>query len=225
LKRDTLSSFVIKKDIKVIPNFIDLDLYKGESNCRKAQIAPNGEKLIVHISNMRGVKRIPDVIEVFRRIHEKEKAILLMLGDGPERERAEQQVRDLGIADDVRFLGKTSEVRRILCMSDLFLLPSDTESFGLAALEAMAAKVPVISSNAGGIPEVNVHGVTGYLTEVGDVESMAAFSLELLRDEMKLAQFKQQAYDHALEFSIDNILPLYEEAYQQALDQITVQSQ
>lgn len=220
LKRDTLGSFVIKKDIKVIPNFIDLDLYKGETNCRRAQLAPNGEKLIVHISNMRGVKRIPDVIEVFRRIREKEEAILLMLGDGPEREKAELQVRELGLSDYVRFLGKTQEVRRILCMSDLFLLPSSTESFGLVALEAMAAKVPVISSNAGGIPEVNKHGVTGYLSDVGDVASMAAQSLELLADEDRLRQFKEQAYAHALEFSIDKILPMYEAAYEEAMAQI-----
>lgn len=220
LKRDTLGSFVIKKDIKVIPNFIDLDLYKGETNCRRAQLAPNGEKLIVHISNMRGVKRIPDVIEVFRRIREKEEAILLMLGDGPEREKAELQVRELGLSDYVRFLGKTQEVRRILCMSDLFLLPSSTESFGLVALEAMAAKVPVISSNAGGIPEVNKHGVTGYLSDVGDVASMAAQSLELLADEDRLRQFKEQAYAHALEFSIDKILPMYESAYEEAMAQI-----
>jgi len=217
LKKDTLSSFVIKKDIEVIPNFIDIDLYQIEDRCNRTQIAPNNERIIIHISNMRKLKRIPDVISIFHRIQQEEDAILLMLGDGPERERAEQQTRDLGIADKVKFLGKTSEVRRLLCMSDLFLLTSENESFGLVALEAMAAKVPVISSNAGGIPEVNVHGVTGYLASPGAVEEMAAFGLSLLQDEEKLAQFKRQAFDHAKKFSIEKIVPMYEAAYEKAL--------
>jgi N-acetyl-alpha-D-glucosaminyl L-malate synthase BshA len=172
---------------------------------------------VIHISNMRPVKRIPDVIEIFHRIAQEEDAILLMLGDGPERERAEQQVRDLGIAEKVRFLGKTTEVRRLLCMSDLFLLTSEKESFGLVALEAMAAKVPVVSTNSGGIPEVNIHGVTGYLASPGAVEEMAAHGLSLLQDEEKLAQFKQQAFEHAKKFSIEKIVPMYEEAYEKAL--------
>ena len=217
LKKDTLSSFVIKNEIEVIPNFIDIDLYQVEEECNRAQIAPNNERIVIHISNMRELKRIPDVISIFHRIQEKEDAILLMLGDGPERERAEQQVRDLGIAHKVKFLGKTTEVRRLLCMSDLFLLTSENESFGLVALEAMAAKVPVISSNAGGIPEVNVHGVTGYLASPGAVEEMATYSLSLLQDDEKLAQFKQQAFEHAKKFSIEKILPMYEAAYEKAL--------
>ena len=151
LRQDTLNSFDIKKPIQVIPNFIDLKLYQGEINCRRAQIAPEGQKIISHISNMRRVKRIPDIIEVFAKILKHESAVLLMIGDGPERERAEQQVRALGISDHVKFFGKTNEVRRLLCMSDLFLLTSESESFGLVALEAMAAHVPVLSTNAGGI--------------------------------------------------------------------------
>lgn len=220
LKMDTLSSFVIRKDIKVIPNFIDLDLYKGEVNCRKAQIAPNNEKIISHVSNMREVKRIPDVISTFAKVRAKHPAILLMLGDGPEREQAEALARDMGVADYVKFLGKTNEVRRVLCMSDIFLLPSEKESFGLAALEAMAARTPVISSNAGGIPEVNIHGETGFLTQVGDVEMMAEHVIELLDHPEMLEKFKDAAYAQSLRFSIEKILPMYEEAYEEALSLI-----
>jgi len=217
LKKDTLSSFVIKQEIEVIPNFIDTSLYEISGPCMRPQIAPNGEKIITHISNMRKVKRIPDVIEVFHRINREEPSILLMLGEGPEREKAEQQARELGILDHVRFLGKTNEVYKLLCMSDLFLLPSETESFGLVALEAMAAKVPVISSNAGGLPEVNIHGETGYLADVGDVASMAKLGLSILQDEVLHEKFSKQAYQRALEFSIKEIVPKYEAAYERAM--------
>jgi len=217
LKKDTLSSFVIKQEIEVIPNFIDTSLYEMSGPCMRPQIAPNGEKIITHISNMRKVKRIPDVIEVFHRINREEPSILLMLGEGPEREKAEQQARELGILDHVRFLGKTNEVYKLLCMSDLFLLPSETESFGLVALEAMAAKVPVISSNAGGLPEVNIHGETGYLADVGDVASMAKLGLSILQDEALHEKFSKQAYQRALEFSIKEIVPKYEAAYERAM--------
>jgi len=217
LKKDTLSSFVIKQEIEVIPNFIDTSLYEMSGPCMRPQIAPNGEKIITHISNMRKVKRIPDVIEVFHRINREEPSILLMLGEGPEREKAEQQARELGILDHVRFLGKTNEVYKLLCMSDLFLLPSETESFGLVALEAMAAKVPVISSNAGGLPEVNIHGETGYLADVGDVASMATLGLSILQDEVLHEKFSKQAYQRALEFSIKEIVPKYEAAYERAM--------
>ena len=217
LKKDTLSSFVIKQEIEVIPNFIDASLYEMDGPCMRAQLAPNGEKIITHISNMRKVKRIPDVIEVFHRINKEEPSILLMLGEGPERQKAEQQARDLGIIDQIRFLGKTSEVYKLLCMSDLFLLPSETESFGLVALEAMAAKVPVISSNAGGLSEVNIHGKTGYLSEVGDVASMAKQGLSLLQNESLHQEFSTNAYHRALEFSIKEIVPKYEAAYERAM--------
>lgn len=217
LRQDTLDSFDIKKEIEVIPNFIDLDLYSGDKNCRRAQIAPKGEKIITHISNMRKVKRIPDIINVFAGIRAKESAVLLMIGDGPEREKAEQQVRELGLSDYVKFFGKTNEVRRLLCMSDLFLLTSESESFGLVALEAMAARVPVLSTNAGGIPEVNVHGLTGYLSPVGDVSSMVTNGVALLQDAAKLMEFKLNAFERAKSFGIESIVPKYEAAYEKAL--------
>lgn len=217
LRQDTLDSFDIKKEIEVIPNFIDLELYRGDKNCRRAQIAPNGEKIITHISNMRKVKRIPDIINVFAGIRAQENAVLLMIGDGPEREKAEQQVRELGLTDWVKFFGKTNEVRRLLCMSDLFLLTSESESFGLVALEAMAARVPVLSTNAGGIPEVNVHGQTGYLSPVGDVASMVAHGVSLLKDPQRLMEFKMNAFERAKAFGIESIVPKYEAAYERAL--------
>lgn len=217
LRQDTLDSFDIKKEIEVIPNFIDLELYRGDKNCRRAQIAPNGEKIITHISNMRKVKRIPDIINVFAGIRAQEDAVLLMIGDGPEREKAEQQVRELGLTECVKFFGKTNEVRRLLCMSDLFLLTSESESFGLVALEAMAARVPVLSTNAGGIPEVNVHGETGYLSPVGNVASMVAHGVSLLQDPQRLMEFKKNAFERAKAFGIESIVPKYEAAYERAL--------
>ena len=220
LKENTLRSFVVKNKIEVIPNFVDLSLYQKDVPCQRSQIAPNGEKIISHISNMRTVKRIPDIIDIFYRIQNEEEAILLMIGDGPEREKAEQQAKDLGIYSKVKFLGKTTEIKKLLCMSDLFLLTSATESFGLVALEAMAAKVPVISSNAGGIREVNVHGVTGYLATIGDVETMANYSLELLQNPELHEEFRNNAYERAKEFSMDTIVPKYEEVYNRALSSI-----
>lgn len=220
LKENTLRSFVVKNKIEVIPNFVDLSLYQRDVPCQRSQIAPNGEKIVTHISNMRTVKRIPDIIDIFYRIQNEEEAILLMIGDGPEREKAEQQAKDLGIYSKVKFLGKTTEIKKLLCMSDLFLLTSATESFGLVALEAMAAKVPVISSNAGGIREVNVHGVTGYLATIGDVETMANYSLELLQNPELHEEFRNNAYERAKEFSMDIIVPKYEEVYNRALSSI-----
>ncbi len=220
LKENTLRSFVVKNKIEVIPNFVDLSLYQKDVPCQRSQIAPNGEKIVTHISNMRTVKRIPDIIDIFYRIQNEEEAILLMIGDGPEREKAEQQAKDLGIYSKVKFLGKTTEIKKLLCMSDLFLLTSATESFGLVALEAMAAKVPVISSNAGGIREVNVHGVTGYLATIGDVETMASYSLELLQNPELHEEFRNNAYERAKEFSMDTIVPKYEEVYNRALSSI-----
>ena len=220
LKENTLRSFVVKNKIEVIPNFVDLSLYQKDVPCQRSQIAPNGEKIVTHISNMRSVKRIPDIIDIFYRIQNEEEAILLMIGDGPEREKAEQQAKDLGIYSKVKFLGKTTEIKKLLCMSDLFLLTSATESFGLVALEAMAAKVPVISSNAGGIREVNVHGVTGFLATIGDVETMANFSLKLLQNPELHQEFRNNAYERAKEFSMDTIVPKYEEVYNRALSSI-----
>ncbi|MEC8457788.1 MAG: N-acetyl-alpha-D-glucosaminyl L-malate synthase BshA [Bacteroidota bacterium] len=220
LKENTLRSFVVKNEIEVIPNFVDLSLYQKDVLCQRSQIAPNTEKIISHISNMRTVKRIPDIIDVFYKIQNKEDAILLMIGDGPEREKAEQQAKDLGIYSKVKFLGKTIEIKKLLSISDLFLLTSATESFGLVALEAMAAKVPVISSNAGGISEVNIHGVTGYLATIGDIETMANYSLKLLQNPEMHQEFRNNAYERAKEFSMENIVPRYEEVYYRALARI-----
>lgn len=217
LKEDTKNSFEIDKEIEVVPNFIDLGLYEMNEPCHRASIAPNGERIIAHISNMRPVKRIPDVIETFYRVVQKVDAVLLMIGEGPEREKAEQQAKDLGIFDRIKFLGKTTDIRRLLCLSDLFLLTSSTESFGLVALEAMAAKVPVVSSNAGGISEVNIHGETGYLTTIGDVDSMAGHCIDLLTNSSLLEQFRIAAYQRAQEFSVDAVVPKYEELYARAL--------
>ncbi|MEQ9262829.1 MAG: N-acetyl-alpha-D-glucosaminyl L-malate synthase BshA [Owenweeksia sp.] len=216
LRQDTLDLFDITRDIKVIHNFVDLETYKSDDNCKNA-FAPEGERVITHISNFRKVKRISDVVEIFYRIQQKEDAVLLMLGEGPEKERARQQAQELGIADKVKFLGKTSEVVRVLCISDLFLLPSEKESFGLAALEAMAAGVPVISSNTGGVPEVNFDGITGFTAEVGDVERMAERALYILENEARFAEFSRNARKQAEKFSLERIGPLYFNLYKEAV--------
>ena len=220
LKKETAKFFVVRKDIEVIPNFIDLALYNGEQDCSKSALVEPGEKLITHISNFRKVKRIGDVIDVFNAIVKEVPSRLVLLGEGPERENAEAQAKKLGILDKVAFLGKTNEIERVLCMSDLFLLPSETESFGLAALEAMAARVPVISTNTGGLPEVNVHGETGFMSNVGDVADMARNSLRILKDETLLADMKEAAYRRAETFSIQKVLPRYEALYERALAEI-----
>ncbi len=220
LKKQTLEIFDVKKDIEVIPNFIDTKKYHSSfTDCQRSLMAEDDEKIITHISNLRKVKRIPDVIKVFYKIQEKISAKLIMVGEGPEKENAERLCRTLGITDKVVFLGNSNEIDRILCFSDLFLLPSETESFGLAALEAMVNKVPVISSNTGGIPEVNKQGITGYLSEVGDINDMTENALKILSDEKTLEKFKENAYKTALSYDIMNILPLYEDIYQKAYEQ------
>lgn len=221
LKKDTLEIFDVEKEIEVIHNFIDLDLYHDDQECKKS-FAPNGERIISHISNFRPVKRIQDVIGVFNLVQKELDAILLMIGDGPEIEKARQQSLELGISDKVKFLGKTTDVDRILCMSDLFLLTSETESFGLSALEAMGAGVPVISSNTGGIPEVNIDGYSGFTSEVGDVESMGERALYLLNNDDEFAKFKKQARLQAEKFSIDFIGPRYLEMYKKAKEMVAV---
>ncbi len=221
LKRDTLRFFDVKKEIEVIPNFIDPELYaEKKMPCAKLALCPEGQKLITHISNFRPVKRIPDVIETFRLIHDKVPSKLVMIGDGPEKDQAEVQAREAGLLRDVIFLGKTNELIRVLCGSDLFLLPSATESFGLAALEAMAAGVPVVSSNAGGLEEVNIDGVTGYTANVGDVATMASRAIALLQDDALLEQFSKQARKQSLQFSIANIGPRYVALYEEALQEV-----
>ncbi len=215
LRRDTFAHFDIKNEIEVIPNFIDFSRFKktNKDHFKKA-IAPNGEKILVHTSNFRKVKRVEDVIHVFCKVSAQMPAKLLMIGDGPERQATEILARSLCTSLDVRFLGKQEAVEELLAVADVFLMPSESESFGLAALEAMACEVPVVSSNAGGIPEVNIEGVTGYLLNVGDVDGMAAKTLELLQDEDKLAQFKKNAFAQAQKFDIKNILPQYEAFYE-----------
>ena len=217
LKMDTLRFFPVRKDILVVPNFIDTSLYQGDENCKKAQLSPEGGRILTHVSNFRKVKRVRDVVSIFALINAAVPSRLVLIGDGPERERAEEQAKELGIFEKLIFLGKTTEVNRVLCMSDLFLLPSESESFGLAALEAMAAKVPVLSSNAGGLPEVNIDGVTGYTAEVGDVETLARRGIELLRNDELHARFRKQAFERARLFEIERILPQYLELYEKAL--------
>ena len=218
LKNDTCKFFEIKKDIKVIPNFIDLNRFQHKAqNHFKIAIAPHEEKIIVHTSNFRKVKRVPDVVKIFAKIVEKIPAKLLLAGDGPERSEVEQLVRELNLKDSVRFLGKLDAVEEILSVSDLFLLPSETESFGLAALEAMACKLPVISSNAGGIPELNINGVTGFLNEVGDIDGMAANAIHILENQERLDAFKARALAHAKTFDIALIMPQYEAFYQEII--------
>lgn len=217
LKKETYDHFKITNDIEVIPNFVDLEKFRKQKKDHfKRAICPNGEALIAHTSNFRKVKRIGDVVKIFYNIHKEIPAKLLMIGDGPERSHAEADCRELGIAEDVRFLGKLEAVEEVLSVADLFLLPSEKESFGLAALEAMACEVPVISSNTGGIPEVNIQGVTGFLSNVGDVEDMTRKAL-LVLDKNNLPRFKANAVSRAKEFDISQVLPRYESYYNKVL--------
>ena len=217
LKQDTLEFFDIKKEIHVIPNFIDKRKYnRTPENCHRSLMARDNERIITHISNFRKVKRVGDVVAVFNRIQQQIPAKLIMVGEGPEKEGVERMVEELGISDKVIFLGNSNEIEHILCFSDLFLLPSEKESFGLAALEAMITKTPVISSNTGGIPELNKHGVTGFLSNVGDIDDMVANALTILKDDATLARFKRSAYEVACQFDIQHILPLYEAVYEMA---------
>lgn len=218
LKRDTLNFFDVKKEIKVIPNFIDFDRFKKTNKDHfKLAIAPNGEKIITHVSNFRKVKRVSDVVRIFDRIVQQLPAKLLLVGDGPERQNLEQLCRELHLCDHITFLGKQDAVEELLAISDLFIMPSSSESFGLSALEAMACEVPVISSNAGGLPEVNIHGVTGFLSDIGDVADMANNAIRILQDEALHQQFRQQALEQAKGFELHHILPIYEEYYREVI--------
>ena len=218
LRQQTCEQLKIKKEIEVIYNFIDFARFSrlNKEHFRKA-IAPDGEKILVHISNFRKVKRIEDAIKTFEIVQKKVPSKLLLVGDGPERPRLERMTRELGLYDHVRFLGKQDAVEEILAVADLFLIPSSNESFGLAALEAMACEVPVISSNAGGLPEVNIHGVTGCVADVGDYESMAAHALMLLEDESLLKQYSHNALMQARKFDISIVLPQYEAYYEKVV--------
>ena len=218
LKKDTYKHFNITKDIHVIPNFIDLERFKKQKKDHfKKAICPENEKLIVHTSNFRKVKRVDDVLRIFYNVRKEIPVKLLLVGDGSERHNIEMLCRELGTCEDIRFLGKLEAVEEVLSVADLFLMPSESESFGLAALEAMACEVPVISSNAGGIPELNVHGVTGFLSNPGNVDEMTNNALYVLKDE-NLPVFKKNALNRAMEFEIGNILPLYEQLYQEVLN-------
>lgn len=220
LKEDTLKHFEVKKDIHVIPNFIDLNNHNTipKNKCKRSVMAESHEKIITHISNLRSVKRLLDIIEVFDRIQKEIPAKLVIVGEGPDKQAAEDLATEKGIASKVLFLGKSSEISEILSVSDLFILPSEKESFGLAALEAMASGVPVISSNAGGIPEVNIHGLSGYLSDVGDVEDMTKNALKILETEESLNTYKENARITAKKFSINKIVPLYEKVYNECLN-------
>lgn len=218
LKDDTYTNFKITRDIEVIPNFIDFSRFKKtDKDHFKKAIAPQGEKILIHVSNFRKVKRVEDVVKMFDRVLKQVPAKLLLVGDGPERMSTEILCRNLGICEHVRFLGKQDAVEDLLAIADLFVLPSETESFGLAALEAMACEVPVISSNAGGLGEINVQGTTGFMSNVGDYEDMANRAIFILSDETRMKEFKKNAYNHARTFSIENILPQYETYYERVL--------
>lgn len=215
LKKSTEEHFDITNEIKVIPNFIDLSRFNRQKKEHfKLAICPNNERLLVHTSNFRKVKRVQDVIDIFCRVKKVVPAKLLLVGDGPERAMMENLSRETCGCEDVRFLGKMEQVEEVLSVADLFVMPSEKESFGLAALEAMACEVPVVSTNVGGIPELNIHGETGYLCDVGDTESMAKFAISIL-DERNLAKFKSNALSRAKEFQLDAILPRYEALYEE----------
>ncbi|MBT2558571.1 N-acetyl-alpha-D-glucosaminyl L-malate synthase BshA [Hymenobacter sp. ISL-91] len=222
LRRETYEYFAIEKEIEVIPNFINLERFQKQAkNHFKAAIAPEGEKLLVHTSNFRSVKRVDDVVNIFAGVRKQMPAKLLLVGDGPDRPRIEKLCRDIGLCQDIRFLGKLEAVEEVLSIADLFLMPSEKESFGLAALEAMACEVPVISTNAGGIPELNEHGVTGMVSNVGDVADMVKNALYVLEDE-NLPRFKAAAHARAETFALDTVVPLYEACYQRAIDAVAV---
>ncbi len=224
LRQTTYKNFDIKNDIEVIYNFIDLERFSrlNKDHFKKA-IAPDGERIIAHVSNFRKVKRVNDVIQIFKRIQEIIPSKLLLIGDGPERGKMEVLCRELKLCDAIRFLGKQSAVEELLAVSDLFLIPSENESFGLAALEAMACEVPVISSNAGGLPEVNIHGSTGFLSDIGNVEEMAKYAIKILGKDETLQQFRKNALAQAKRFDIKNIVPQYERYYEQVLQTVLYQ--
>jgi L-malate glycosyltransferase len=218
LKDETLKNFNITKEIQVIPNFIDFSRFKKtDKDHFKKAIAPSGEKILTHVSNFRKVKRVEDVVKMFDLVIKKIPSKLFLVGDGPERMNIEILCRQLGNCDQVRFLGKQDAVEELLAVSDLFILPSETESFGLAALEAMAVEVPVISSDAGGLPEINIQGKTGFMSPVGDYADMAKNAVFILEDEGRLREFKRNALQQAKVFDIANILPQYEDYYNQVI--------
>jgi N-acetyl-alpha-D-glucosaminyl L-malate synthase BshA len=215
LKQTTNQLFNIKKEIQVVYNFIDVEKYDKAENqeCKRSALAKPNERILTHISNFRPVKRVEDVVKIFYEVQKEIPSKLLMIGEGPDRAKAERLAKRLGISDSVFFLGNSTETAKILCYTDVFLLPSQTESFGLAALEGMAAKTAIISTNTGGLPEVNIHGKTGFLSDLGDVEDMAKNAIFILKEDAILDQFKKNAKEHTKRFSLQNILPVYEDIY------------
>lgn len=225
LKKETIEHFNVQKEIKVIYNFVDLHKFQKKSfDHFKNSIAPNGEPILVHTSNFRSVKRVDDSLKVFSKVREVIPAKFLLIGDGPERSNMENLCRQLDLCDDIRFLGKVNSVEDILSIADVFILPSQTESFGLAALEAMACQCPVISSNAGGLPEVNIDGKTGFLADVGDVDTMAKRTLEILTDNDLRTGLRAEAFKQAQRFDLRFILPEYESLYESLVEQVEVKS-
>jgi N-acetyl-alpha-D-glucosaminyl L-malate synthase BshA len=219
LMEDTREFFGIKREIKVIPNFIDIDKYAKKHNlCQGNMLAQDDEKIIVHVSNFRPLKRIIDVLKIFEKINQKINSKLIMVGDGPDKKKAKDFLRKNNLKNKVIFLGKTSEVDEILCSSDLFLLPSEKESFGLAALEAMALKVPVISTNTGGLKDLNINGNSGYTSDIGDIDSMAKNAIKILSDDSLNKKYRIQAFENAKKYDIKTVIPLYEKIYDQALN-------
>jgi N-acetyl-alpha-D-glucosaminyl L-malate synthase BshA len=222
LRAETYRYFKIEKEIHVVPNFVDVKrFHQTDKNHFKQMLAPGGEKILAHVSNFRAVKRVADVVSIFDRVRKQIPSKLLMIGDGPDRLKVEEQARTLGIYDEIRFLGKQEQISEILSITDLFLLPSETESFGLSALEAMACGVPVISTNAGGLPEINVQGKTGFLSNVGDVVEMSKNAIHILSDNDRLLHFKKAAISHARKFERQHIIPQYEKLYKEVLASYT----
>ena len=219
LMEDTREFFGIKRDIKVIPNFIDIDKYERKHNiCEKNFISQGDEKIIVHVSNFRPLKRIVDVLKIFEKVNLEISSKLIMVGDGPDKKKAKDYLRKNNLKNRVIFLGKTNEVDEILCSSDLFLLPSEKESFGLAALEAMALKVPVISTNTGGLKELNINGNSGFTSDIGDIDSMASNAIKILSDKSLKKKYRSQAFKNAKKYDINKIIPLYENIYDEAIN-------
>jgi L-malate glycosyltransferase len=218
LRNETYKTFTIEKEISVIYNFVDVQRFTRKPiDAFRKVIAPDGERILMHASNFRKIKRVQDVVKIFYEVRKEIPAKLLFVGDGPERSTAEDLARELGVCEEIRFVGKQEQMEDILAIADLFLLTSDYESFGLAALEAMAAGVPVISTNAGGLKEINIHGETGYMADVGDVATMSRYALSILKDDKILKSFKEKAAAHAKKFDIANIVPIYERLYERFL--------
>ena len=224
LRDETFKTFKIEKPIEVIHNFVDVQRFSRKPiDAFKKVIAPGGERILLHASNFRRIKRVQDVVQIFTEVNKRIPSKLLFVGDGPERVSAEQLCRQLGVCDEVRFVGKQEQMEDILAIADLFILTSEYESFGLAALEAMAAGVPVVSTNAGGLPEIMIQGYNGFMGNVGDVETMSRQAFEILENEERLQEFKTNAAQHAKAFDIQNIVPLYEKLYEDVLSQVFVQ--